>query len=158
MTNGGRGLGLSALGVAFALIFACGREQGGGSEAIALPGPVALKEAPVTSAVVAPPAPARSPSAIASSPLPRWDPCPALCERSRALACPNASGCVEACGEMVAVPVCLDELRLALRCFLEQPAAGWECGDDGNASVKEGACDREQERYAGCIRRVSAPN
>jgi len=80
------------------------------------------------------------------------DPCRDLCKKSEELHCAHADSCIAKCRESLEDAPCADELRVAFRCFIRQPVSRWECGDDeGFASVKDGTCDAEQERYARCV-------
>lgn len=130
---------------------ACGRDAAK-EQPTEQPG-TAVSEAvePKIAPSAAPPAPAPEPSAKPAG----SDPCPELCSRSRELGCSNAERCADGCREMLAEKTCSDSLRLALRCFAAQPAAHWECGDNGMAAVKDGYCSAEQARYVQCIGRAT---
>ena len=83
------------------------------------------------------------------------DPCAAVCERSRELSCNKRESCPALCREMLEDAACRTELVNALRCFAEKPAANWECGEDGLASIREGFCDAEQGHFAACVEKTA---
>lgn len=56
---------------------------------------------------------------------------------------------------MLSGAACADQLGVALRCFVAQPTASFECGDNGVASVKDGICDSEQAGYVGCLAKAT---
>ena len=122
------------------------------SEAVALDAPASARPNTVLPSG-APAAPPPAPGAPSSSAVPSGvDPCHDLCKKSEELHCAHADSCLVRCRESVEDAPCADELRVALRCFIRQPVSRWECGDDdGLASVKDGTCDAEQERYARCV-------
>jgi hypothetical protein len=48
------------------------------------------------------------------------------------------------------LPGCDAQMTDFLKCAAAQPAGRWEC-DEGAPSLKEGACDAEQAKVAGCL-------
>jgi hypothetical protein len=118
------------------------------------------RKAPAVSAGSAPSAATLAPAPSAAQPSEKesaatgsaaGEPCKVVCSRSRELGCPNQQGCEKACAEMLSMPVCKDELVASLRCFGTHPASGWECGEDGLASIKDGLCNPEQARFVACF-------
>lgn len=111
------------------------------------PRPAAAPGPPVSPATAAP-GPARSARATGAAGV-----CEGLCATSRALGCSHADQCLAACAAMQAQELCSARMQIALACFARQPASAWECGEDGLPSLKEGACDAEQEAYVRCVER-----
>jgi hypothetical protein len=90
--------------------------------------------------------PASEPPAAAPA-----DPCPALCQRIRALGCKNDHGCFDNCRSMSgAAPGCGAELQAVMACFGREPLAHWECNEEGEAAIKDGYCDAEQGKFVAC--------
>jgi hypothetical protein len=92
----------------------------------------------------------------AATPAAPADPCAAICARSTELGCPRAALCAESCRQMREVTICGPEMARVLGCMAREPAAGWECGPDGEAMIKEGRCDAEQEGFTVCARSHAA--
>jgi hypothetical protein len=118
------------------------------------------QSSPSVSAVSSAPAPVERRSKP-SDPTPAFsaassNPCGAVCERGRELRCANHGECSKRCSEMLATPACRGELLAALSCFAKRPASDWECDADGAASIKDGFCESEQERFATCLERSAA--
>jgi hypothetical protein len=127
------------------LLVACSK----GSKAPPSPAPSAALAATVLVASARPVAAGGLAGSLAVEP--GSTPCAVVCDRSRELGCLKQTDCASACAEMLAVPICNSELVAALRCFGKHPASGWECGDNGLASIKVGLCDAEQERFVRCF-------
>jgi len=103
---------------------------------------------------VAPALPGAATAAAPAAAAP--DPCTAICERTRPLDCRRATSCREDCREMARVQGCEAEMAATLACFASQPLSSWACGDDGQATLKEGFCGLEQRSFAGCFQRLTA--
>jgi hypothetical protein len=77
--------------------------------------------------------------------------CSSICDVSVRKGCAKSpAACLEACGEMTRLPICMSEMAPTLLCMAGTSAEGWECGD-GFPSLKEGFCAKEQENYMTCI-------
>jgi len=103
--------------------------------------------APTAVAPAATPAPAVPPVATGGA----ADPCPTICDRTRALGCKRASACRDTCREMQRVDGCQAEMTAVLSCFARQPLSAWECSEDGDAAMKDGFCDQPQGRFTACV-------
>ena len=88
---------------------------------------------------------------------PAGDPCGAICERTRALACKRAGACADNCRTMLAVAGCKEEMAAVIGCFAREPTDHWECDDQGEPAIKAGFCDREQGRFVTCVEKRAAP-
>ena len=123
------------------------------NEPTGAPSPAASSREPVAPA----PAPPRSPeptpgaSALVAAAAGIEQACTSVCERASSLKCKNAAGCVQNCVAMAAGTPCTDAFRAFYGCLVREPVAHWECGDDGVAAIREGYCDKEQERAVGCL-------
>jgi hypothetical protein len=113
-------------------------------------------------AASAPPAPPPSPSGPAPSPPPRAappgeDPCPTICAKTKPLKCKRASACPDVCREMRNIEACGAEMAVVLSCFARQPLSSWECGQDGDATIKDGFCDKPQAVFTSCVEHGGPP-
>jgi hypothetical protein len=77
--------------------------------------------------------------------------CTKICEHSRVLRCQNASECELNCVAMATGTPCNSEFRALYGCLLQQPAANWECAEDGIAAVREGFCEAQQQSAVSCM-------
>ena len=111
---------------------------------------------PVVAAPAAPPSGPAAPSAPAAPPAAAPpaggdDPCPAICDRTRALKCKRAAACRDTCQEMRQVQSCGAEMAAVMTCFAHQPLSSWECSEDGDAAIKDGFCDKQQGQFVHCV-------
>lgn len=83
--------------------------------------------------------------------------CAGICERSRQLACKNASECMQNCMAMGALTPCTDSVTALFGCLLQQPVKNWECGEDGVAAIREGFCEAEQRKAVTCMEAKMKP-
>lgn len=83
--------------------------------------------------------------------------CGHICERSRALKCQNADGCLVDCVAAGTGTPCNAEFQAFYRCLTPQPAHNWECAEDGIAAIKPGFCDEQQERVVRCMEAKAQP-
>jgi hypothetical protein len=81
------------------------------------------------------------------------DLCNDLCTKTAPLHCKSAGECLERCREMGSLGSCKSEMTDAFRCFARQPVQNWYCDDEDIASIKEGYCDSEQERFLACMQK-----
>jgi hypothetical protein len=114
--------------------------------------------ATVVEPLAAPPAPS-----AAAAPAPRIElptpeaaraverSCTSICDRSRALKCARANDCMPDCLAMAVGTPCADEFASLYRCLVKEPDAHWECADDGVAAIREGFCEKEQEKSVSCM-------
>jgi len=79
------------------------------------------------------------------------DACATICSRSTELKCANGAQCLTNCLAMAALTPCSEPVSTMYACLVRQPAANWECAEDGVAAIREGFCDREQERAVTCM-------
>lgn len=82
--------------------------------------------------------------------------CAKICEHSSVLHCKNADQCALNCVAAATGTPCNDEFRAFYQCLVTQPAANWECSEDGVAAVREGFCDKPQERAITCMDQKAA--
>jgi hypothetical protein len=118
-----------------------------GTSASAAPAPAAAK-----------PAPAPAPTDV----RPHGDPeveraCADICEASAQLKCAHASDCMVNCLAMGTVTPCTSEMMAFYHCLLKQPIKNWECDDDGVAAIRQGFCDKEQEKAVLCMDKKVKP-
>jgi hypothetical protein len=52
---------------------------------------------------------------------------------------------------------CSDQFSALYACLVREPVAHWECGEDGVAAIREGYCDKEQERAISCMEAKAQP-
>jgi len=107
--------------------------------------------------VVAPQTPSPTPNQE-----PHGDPeieraCIAICERSQQLKCSHASECMVNCLAMATVTPCTAEMTAFYQCLLKQPIKNWECDEDGVAAIRQGFCDKEQEKTVLCMDKKVKP-
>jgi hypothetical protein len=140
--------------VVASLAFACSKDK---HEEASV---AASSQAPVASS----PAPEAPPAASAA--LTKIDPdaaksvekaCAGICERSRSLKCKNAEECMKSCIGMGIGTPCSEAFAALYACLGSQPAERWECGEDGMAAIREGFCEKEQERTVKCMEAKSQP-
>jgi len=79
--------------------------------------------------------------------------CSELCAKTATLHCKSAGECLERCREMGSLAACKSEMTDAFRCFARQPVQNWHCDDEDIASIKDGFCDSEQEKFLACVQR-----
>jgi hypothetical protein len=77
--------------------------------------------------------------------------CIGICAHSRTLQCSNAAECMKSCVSMAAATPCSDAIEALYKCLTGEPAAHWECADDGIAAIREGYCENEQARAVACM-------
>jgi len=80
--------------------------------------------------------------------------CQVACAVARELGCARAADCAATCVEMWNAPACREPVRAALECFAAEPASRWECDEEGQAAIRDGYCDREQQAAARCLEQV----
>ena len=144
--------------------FGCSRNEPADDSSRGQPAASAHAEAsplarPSPSASVAPaiPTPAASPpAASAASPKPVVAPgleaaCAKICSHTQALKCVHAEQCGQNCLAMASLTPCTQAFTGLFACFVKEPLAHWECGDDGIAAIREGYCDREQAITTKCL-------
>lgn len=110
--------------------------------------------------------PAHSPAATAEEPAPAAigrsdlspeeinEKCQSICEKTAAMPCVTASTCIAGCVETYSMPVCRAEFGAMLTCAATTPADGFVCDAPGAPSLKDGECEAEQDRAAGCLERA----
>ena len=52
---------------------------------------------------------------------------------------------------------CSEPVAAFYACLQREPAAHWECGEDGIAAIREGYCEKEQERTVACMETKAQP-
>jgi hypothetical protein len=77
--------------------------------------------------------------------------CNSICERSRKLNCARPQDCMPNCLAMAIGSPCADEFTAFYRCLVQEPVEHWECAEEGVAAIREGFCEKEQERAVGCV-------
>lgn len=77
--------------------------------------------------------------------------CKSICERSETLHCAHAADCRPNCLAMAVGTPCSEEFAALYRCLVSEPVAHWECAEDGVAGLRDGFCEKEQERSVGCM-------
>lgn len=83
--------------------------------------------------------------------------CAELCARSESLRCQRAIvGCSEQCAKMLTVEECFSEVKTFMACARDTTAQDWECDEDGDAALKTGFCEGEQQGVFECLARVAA--
>jgi len=95
---------------------------------------------------LAPPNPERVPI-----PAKAQDSCKNICDRSKELKCPHTGECLPNCLGMATLTPCSAEIGELFTCLLREPLEHWECGEDGVGAIREGYCDQEQGKAAGCM-------
>lgn len=83
--------------------------------------------------------------------------CKGICERSTTLKCVHAEECMKNCIGMGVGTPCSEQFSALYACFLREPVAHWECGEDGVAAIREGYCEKEQERAVSCMEAKAQP-
>jgi hypothetical protein len=84
--------------------------------------------------------------------------CTDICERSRTLKCKgSADDCMKSCIGMAIGTPCSDAFSALYACFGREPAEHWECGEDGIVAIREGFCEKEQERTVTCMEAKAQP-
>jgi hypothetical protein len=96
-------------------------------------------------------APEHPSSARIEVPLSLERSCRTICDRSRRLACENASQCMPNCLAMGSVTPCTDAITTLYQCLVGQPVQNWECAPDGVAAIKDGFCDDAQRQAVTCM-------
>ena len=109
----------------------------------------ATQNAPSSVAAQPPPAPAPDPTPHGDPEIERA--CGEICQRSGQLKCSHASECMVNCLAMGTVTPCTPEMTAFYRCLVKQPAKNWECDEDGVAAIRQGFCDKEQEKTVLCM-------
>lgn len=77
--------------------------------------------------------------------------CSALCAQVAPLRCSSPKECATGCLEMALLPHCSPELHAFLKCSGQKPSTSFECSD-GQASLKEGLCVKEQAGFFNCLK------
>jgi hypothetical protein len=54
---------------------------------------------------------------------------------------------------MASISLCRAELEAFYACLAGEPPDHWECAEDGVAVIRDGYCDKQQERFALCAER-----
>jgi hypothetical protein len=83
--------------------------------------------------------------------------CKGICEHSKTLKCAHAEECMKNCIGMGVGTPCSEQFSALYACFLREPVAHWECSEDGIAAIREGYCEKEQERAVGCMETKAQP-
>jgi hypothetical protein len=148
---------LFALTVGFgALPVACSKTSASESERATAPSPAAkppLKPAATSSVIeLGPP-----PSTSVRIPAAARESCRDICERSKQLNCAHGDECLGNCIGMATLTPCSAEFAKLLPCWLKEPLAHWECGDDGVGAIREGYCDKEQADAVACMEKKMQP-
>jgi hypothetical protein len=52
---------------------------------------------------------------------------------------------------MASIKPCVAAFNSLYACLAAEPLAHWECAEDGIAAIRDGYCEKEQERAAGCV-------
>jgi hypothetical protein len=55
------------------------------------------------------------------------------------------------CLAMAVGTPCTDEFAALYACLVKEPPERWECAEDGVAAIRDGFCEKEQERAVGCM-------
>jgi hypothetical protein len=125
------------------------------------PNAAASAQAPVAStapSAVGPAAPANAWSLDVAAARAVEKSCTDICERSRTLKCKgSADDCMKSCIGMAIGTPCRDAFTALYACFGREPAEHWECGEDGIAAIREGFCEKEQERTVTCMEEKAQP-
>jgi len=152
--NGSRVALRGALFAFVSLLAACSKDKREGA------GAAVSSAAPVVSS----PAPAASPQVVA--PAATIDvataravekSCTSICERSSTLKCAHAGDCIKSCVGMAIGTPCSAEFSALYTCLLREPMDHWECSEDGTAAIREGYCEKEQERTVTCMEAKAQP-
>jgi hypothetical protein len=107
----------------------------------------AAQAAPLTSV-----APADQPAAVEPPPTEAVQrDCNAICQRSIELRCEHAEECLPNCVAAASATPCKHEFASFYGCLVTQPLENWHCEEDGVAAIREGHCEREQERALQCM-------
>jgi hypothetical protein len=142
----------------FSLFGACSKEK--------QEDPSAAASAQPATAVSQAAAPAAAPSLSHSPPAAVVDrqtanaveqSCKGICEHSKTLKCAHAEECMKNCIGMGVGTPCSEQFSALYACFLREPIAHWECSEDGIAAIREGYCEKEQERAVGCMEAKAQP-
>jgi len=112
--------------------------------------------AAVVSSPAAAPAPTASVNITVGAARDLENSCIGICQHSRALKCAHADECMKNCIAMAAGTPCMGEFTAFYGCLSKEPAEHWECAEDGIAAIREGYCEKEQERVAACMDAKSA--
>jgi len=64
---------------------------------------------------------------------------------------------MKSCVSMAAGTPCTDAFKAFYGCLAREPAERWECAEDGIAAIREGYCEKEQERAVGCMEAKARP-
>jgi hypothetical protein len=83
--------------------------------------------------------------------------CKGICERSHTLKCAHAEDCMKSCIGMGIGTPCSEPFAALYACLQREPPAHWECGEDGVAAIREGYCEKEQERTVDCMEAKAQP-
>lgn len=78
-----------------------------------------------------------------------------MCSTMQTLHCPNdPPSCSAHCAEMANIPVCTAEMAAFIACVARQEPSASHCNEDGEAEIRDGFCDTEQERVAACLEKA----
>jgi hypothetical protein len=55
------------------------------------------------------------------------------------------------------VTPCTSDVKAFYACLVKQPVKNWECDDDGVAAIREGFCEKEQEKTVTCMQAKLKP-
>jgi hypothetical protein len=140
-------LALAALGSASGCVQ---KAPSGSTDASVTAATPALRPASTVAAKI--PAP---PATATAAPL-QGDPeieraCTDICGRTRELKCPNVAECMPNCLAVGTVTPCTQEVTALYKCLVKQPVKNWECAEDGVAAIRDGFCDKEQEKTVTCM-------
>jgi hypothetical protein len=83
--------------------------------------------------------------------------CKGICEHSNTLKCARAADCMKNCLGMGIGTPCSESFAALYACLQREPPAHWECGEDGIAAIREGYCEKEQERTVICMEAKAQP-
>jgi hypothetical protein len=83
--------------------------------------------------------------------------CKGICERSQVLKCAHAEDCMKSCIGMGIGTPCSESFAVLYACLQREPVAHWECGEDGIAAIRDGYCEKEQERAVDCMEAKARP-
>ena len=85
------------------------------------------------------------------------DSCRDICDRSKQLKCTHADECLTNCAGMATLTPCSAEFSKLFPCWLKEPIAHWECGEDGVGAIRDGYCDKEQAEVVACMEKKMPP-
>jgi hypothetical protein len=135
--------------LALVLCAACNQDAGEAPAEVTA-APVQAVAEPAKAAEVAKPEPTKPEAPkVAEADVKRQ--CAGICARSTELKCAQAAECEALCAASMADPTCAAQMSAATSCMLKEPAANWECTEDGVAAIKEGFCEAEQNAFATCL-------